>query len=140
MASVYDVKPDILIRKTAEIFMKEEGLRKPEWAIFVKTGSARERMPVDPNWWYFRMASILRKLYILDKPIGINKLRTSYGGKKNRGHKPGRFYRGSGKIIRVVLQQLEKDGYLKSVARGVHKGRMITPKGKKLLDGLSKDG
>ena len=79
-------------------------------------------------------------MYILDKPIGTNKLKNLYGGKKNRGHKPERFYKGSGKIIRVILQQLEKAEYVKYIEKGVHKGRMITPKGKKILDGLAKNG
>ncbi len=138
MANVFDIKPEILIKRTAAAFMKEERLRKPEWAQFVKTSTARERMPVDPQWWYFRAASLLRKMYILNKPIGTNKLRNMYGGRKNRGHKPEHFYKGSGKIIRVLLQQLEKAGYITFVEKGVHKGRMITPQGKKLLDGLAK--
>ena len=140
MVNVFDVKPEALIKKTSEVFMKEEAIKKPEWADFVKTSAARERLPVDPNWWYFRAASILRKMYVFDKPIGTNKLRNFYGGRKNRGHKPEKFYRGSGKIIRVILQQLEKAGYVKPVEKGVHKGRIITPKGKKLLDNLAKNG
>ena len=138
MANVFDIKPDILIKRTATVFMKEETLRKPDWAQFVKTSSARERFPVDPNWWYMRAASLLRKMYIFNKPIGTNKLRNLYGGRKNRGHKPEHFYKGSGKIIRVLLQQLEKAGYIVFVEKGVHKGRIITSKGKKLLDGLAK--
>ncbi len=140
MTNVFDVKPDVIIKKTAEVFMKEEALRKPDWSNFVKTSVARERLPVDPNWWYFRVASILRKMYVFDKPIGTNKLRNFYGGRKNRGHKPERFYRGSGKIIRVVLQQLENAGYIAKVEKGVHKGRIITAKGKKLLNDIAKNG
>lgn len=138
MASVFDINPEILIKRTSEEFMKEVNMKKPEWANFVKTSVARERMPVDPNWWYLRAASVLRKLYILDKPIGTNKLKGFYGGRKNRGHKPDRRYDGSGKIIRVILQQLERADYVKSLDKGVYKGRVITPKGKKLLDGLAK--
>lgn len=138
MVNVFDIEPDTIIKKASEEFMKLDGMKKPEWANYVKTSAARERMPVDPNWWYCRQASILRKLYILDKPIGTNKLKKFYGGRKNRGHKPERFYKGSGKIIRVILQQLETAGYIKSVAKDVHKGRIITPNGKKFLDGLIK--
>ena len=138
MANVFDINPQELINKAKEELMKLETMKKPEWANFVKTSSARERLPVDPDWWYFRAASILRKIYILNKPIGTNKLKNFYGGRKKRGHKPERFYKGSGKIIRVILQQLEKSGFILSVQKGVHKGRIITPKGKKFLDGLSK--
>lgn len=139
MQKIYDIKSEIVIKKTAEELMKLETMKKPHWANFVKTSAARERLPVDPKWWYIRAASILRKLYILNKPIGTNKLRNLYGGRKNLGHKPERFYKGSGKIIRTLLQQLEKEGYVKHVEKGVHKGRIITPKGKKFINALIKN-
>ena len=79
---------------------------------------------------------MLRKIYLMG-PIGVNKLRKKYGGKKNRGHKPERFYPGSGNIIRKVLQQLEKAEFVKYSEKSVHKGRVITPKGKKFLDKIA---
>jgi small subunit ribosomal protein S19e len=105
----------------------------PEWSNFVKTSSARERPPVQKDWWYARAASILRKVYILG-PIGVNKLRKKYGGKKNRGHKPEISKLGSGKIIRTILQQLESAGLLEKTNKESHFGRILTPKGKSLLD------
>jgi len=139
MASVYDVEPNKLIEKASEELKKIEFMKKPEWANYVKTSRARERMPVDPDWWYLRAASVLRKLYLMDRPIGTNKLRNFYGGRKNRGHKPSRSYKGSGKIIRVVLQQLEKVEFIKPADKGKHKGRVISGKGKKFLDGVAKN-
>lgn len=138
MTSVFDIKPSELIEKAAAELKKLEVMKMPGWAMFVKTSTARERPPIDPDWWYARAASILRKLYILNKPIGTNKLRNKYGGKKNRGHKPEKFYKGSGKIIRVILQQLEKAEFIKKIDKGVHKGRIITSKGKSFLDKLMK--
>lgn len=140
MTKVFDTAPEVLIQKSAEELKKIESMKMPEWAHFVKTSVARERMPVHPDWWYIRAASLLRKLYLFDKPIGTNKLRNLYGGRKNRGHKPERFYKGSGKIIRVILQQLEKSGLIRSIDKGVHKGRKITAHGKKFLDHLVNDG
>ena len=92
---------------------------------------------MDNEWWYKRAAAVLRSVYIKG-PIGTSKLRTKYGGKKNRGYKPEKFYRGSGKIIRTVLQQLETSGLIIQQQKGVHKGRVVTPKGKIFLDKLSK--
>ena len=139
MVNIYDIEPEIVIQKAAEELKKTEHVKKPEWANFVKTSRARERLPVNEDWWYIRAASILRKMYIMNKPIGTNRLRNFYGGRRNRGHKPDRFYKGAGKIIRVILQQLEKVEYIKPVEKGVYKGRMITAKGKKFLDGLVKN-
>jgi small subunit ribosomal protein S19e len=104
----------------------------PDWSKFVKTSTARERPPVGQDWWYSRTASIMRKLYMLG-PVGTNKLRRKYGGRKNRGHKPEKYFKGSGKIIRTILKQLETAGLAEQKEKGVHKGRVLTKKGQSLL-------
>ncbi|MEK6817140.1 MAG: 30S ribosomal protein S19e [Nanoarchaeota archaeon] len=137
MATIYDVNTNELIEKAAEELKKSKDIQKPDWAIFVKTGMHKERPPNDPNWWFMRAAAVLRKVYITG-PIGVSKLRTQFGGKKGRGSKREHFYKGSGKIARLILQQLEKEGLVKYVEKGVHKGRIITPKGKSFLDKIIK--
>lgn len=133
---MYDAEPQDLIVKTAEELKKINEIKPPAWAPFVKTGMFKERPPVNGNWWYSRTASILRTIYRLG-PIGVSKLRTRYGGKKNRGVKKEHFYKGSGSIIRKSLQQLEKAGFVKFAEKGLHKGRIITPKGKAFLDKIA---
>jgi len=135
MATIYDTNTQELIDKAAEKL--KEVIEAPEWSKYVKTGTAKERPPSENDWWHKRAASILRKVY-LRGPIGTNKLKVKYGSKKNRGHKPEKFYSASGKIIRTILQQLEKAELIKQGQKGVHKGRIITPKGKSFLDKLSK--
>lgn len=135
MATIYDENPNKLIEK-ASVELKKV-IKAPDWSIFVKTGVSKERPPEDPDWWYKRAASVLRSVY-MKGPIGTNKLRTKYGSKKNRGNKPEKFFKGSGKILRTVLQQLESSGLVVQQQKGVHKGRVITPKGKSFLDKLSK--
>ena len=135
MATIYDKDTNELIAKASEELKKV--IKAPEWAQFVKTGVHKERPPVEKDWFYKRAAAILRSDYIKG-PIGTNKLRIKYGGRKNRGYAPEKFYRGSGNIIRKALQQLEEAGLIKKAEKGVHKGRMITPKGKSFLDKLSK--
>lgn len=130
---MYDVEPQELITKAAEELKKIPEIKPPEWAPFVKTGMHKERPPVKNDWWYVRTASILRAVYRLG-PVGVSKLRTKYGGKKNRGVKKEHFFKGSGNILRKSLQQLEKAGLVKFAEKGVHKGRVITPKGKSFLD------
>ncbi|MFH1592493.1 MAG: 30S ribosomal protein S19e [Candidatus Woesearchaeota archaeon] len=139
MPNVFDINPGELIKKAAEELKKVEVIKKPDWAKFVKTSAARERQPVDPDWWYIRAASILRKMYTFDRPIGTNKLKGFYGGRKNRGHKPERVYKGAGKIIRVILQQLEKAELIKPIKEGAHRGRRISNKGKSFLDKVMKN-
>lgn len=126
--------PMRLIQKVA-IYLKENRvIEPPPWAPFVKTGVHKERPPQDPDWWYIRAASLMRKLYIRE-PIGVSRLRTLYGGRHRRGHKPPKFAKGSGAIIRKILQQLEAVDLVQKVDK---KGRILTSKGRELLEEAAK--
>ncbi|MBD3209513.1 30S ribosomal protein S19e [Candidatus Woesearchaeota archaeon] len=107
-------------------------IQRPEWADYVKTGTHKQQPPIKEDWWYLRAAGILNTVYSRG-PIGVSKLRTKYGGLKERGVKPSIFAKGSGSVARHLLQQLEQAGLIKQAERGVHKGRVITPKGASLL-------
>ena len=133
MSRFYEAQAQELVDKTAQELKKGGKLTPPEWAAYVKTGTHRERPPMREDWWYVRSASVLRKIAILG-PVGVSKLRTKYGGRKRRGHKPSHFRKCSGNIIRKVLQQLEAAGYVKYQKNGVHKGRIITKEGLSFLD------
>jgi len=134
LTTVYDVPADVLIgRLTEYIKGSVEEVEQPEWAGYVKTGSHVERAPHDPNWWYVRSASMLRKLY-LKGPIGVSRLRKEYGGRVRRGVRPAHFRKSGGSIIRKVLQQLESAGLAARADKG---GRTISPKGRSLLDSMS---
>ena len=129
MATVYDVPADLLIQRVADKLKEMEEFKPPEWAAFVKTGVHKERAPEQPDWWYIRVAAIFRKVYT-DGPVGIERLRTVYGGRKRRGAEPPKFRKGSGSIIRKALQQLEKAGFVKQTSEG----RVVTPQGRSFLD------
>ena len=130
---IHDIPKSELIERAAKELQKVQTVQPPAWAIFAKTGAFKERQPARDDWWFVRAAAILRRLSASHGPIGVQKLRTLYGGKKNRGHKPERFYPGSGSILRKVLQQLEKAGLAKRIEKGLRKGRIITPQGLSLL-------
>jgi len=108
----------------------------PEWISFVKTSAHKARPVIEPDFWYKRAASILRQIYI-KKVVGVERLRTRYGGRKKRGTKPPEFRKGGGKIIRKILQQAEAAGLLEK-SKGKRPGRELTNEGKKLLEGLVK--
>ncbi|MBI2138183.1 30S ribosomal protein S19e [Candidatus Woesearchaeota archaeon] len=130
---VYAVNQVELVEKISVELKSISPIKPPVWAAFVKTGVHKERPPVSEDWWYLRAASVLRKVFLLG-PIGVEKLRTLYGGKKSRGYDTEHFRRGSGNIARKILQQLEKAGLVKKDAKGAHKGRVVTPSGIKLLN------
>ena len=138
MTTIYDVDGIKLVEIAAVELKKLEQFNMPEWAKFVKTSSAKDRHPMRNDWWYLRTASILRKIYIRG-PIGVSKLRKEYASKKRRGHKRNRVCLSSGKIIRVILQQLEKAEFIKQEDKRGHKGRVVTSKGMKFLNGLCKN-
>ncbi len=135
MPTARDVRADILIGRLKEELKKYEPIKPPEWALYTKTGIHKERPPLQDDWWYIRAASILRTLYLRGgKPVGVERLRAKYGGRKDRGAKPERFVKGSGHVIRLILQQLESAGLVEKIER---KGRKITPKGSSLLDRIA---
>ena len=135
MVTVKDVPTDKLIEKLSKELKKMKEVKPPEWAAFVKTGPHAERPPDNPDWWYVRAASLLRKIQ-LQGPIGVSKLRNWYGGRKKRGSKPEKHVKAGGKIIRLCLQQLEAAGLVKQMKT---KGRVITPKGQAILDKVASD-
>jgi small subunit ribosomal protein S19e len=133
MGNIFDVPINEFILKLAEELKNIEAIKPLEWAQFCKTGMHKERPPVQKDWWHVRAASILRAIKIKG-PIGTQKLRIKYGGRKNRGYKPEHFYKASGSIIRKVLQQLEKAGLVAKGEKEAHKGRVVSPEGDKLLN------
>ncbi|KYK32194.1 MAG: 30S ribosomal protein S19 [Thermoplasmatales archaeon SG8-52-3] len=133
MTTVFDVPSKELINAVAKKLQNEEAIIIPEANLFSRTGINKENPPVQKDWWYTRCASILRKIYISDI-IGIERLRSEYGGKRDKGSKPYKARSGSGSIVRRAVQQLEKAGYVSKI-KG--KGRVLTPKGRSFLDNTS---
>ena len=136
MTHILTVSPNELVNKAAVELKKQKLVEPTEWSQFVKTGHHKDRLPDSEEWWYYRSAAILRSIARLG-PVGTQKLRTKYGGKKNRGHKPEKVFKASGSIIRKILQQLEKSELIKQTEKGAHKGRVLTPKGTSFLDKMA---
>jgi len=113
----------------------EDEFEAPGWTTFAKSGVHKEKTPEQENWYHIRAAAILRKIY-LDGPLGVSRLRTIYGGRKNHGHGPEHHEKASGKVIRTALQNLEEAGYLEEEEG---EGRVITDEGKSFLDEKSSE-
>ena len=132
MTTVYDVPADKLISKVAEALKQRSEITPPAWAEFAKTGVHKEMPPEDPDWWFIRAAAVLRRIYI-DGPVGVERMRSFYGGKKNRGARPNQFRKGSGAVIRTIVQQLESAGLIVRDKAG----RKVSPAGMSFLDGTA---
>ena len=137
MPKFQESDPQKLITAVAQELKKQSTFKAPVWASFAKTGANAARPPTDPDWWYARAAALLRKIAVRG-PIGTEKLRTIYGGRKRRGHQPAEFRKTGGSAIRKVLQQLQTAGYVKYKDKGIKKGRIVTPQGLSFLDKVGK--
>ncbi len=132
--TIFAQNPEKFIPALAEALKQVPEFSVPEWAFYVKSGPSRERPPMSEDFWYTRAASILRQLYIRGV-VGVGKLRTRYGSRKDRGGKPDKFFKSGGKIIRVILQQAEAAGLVEKVLRMQH-GRRLTQAGRDFLDSI----
>jgi|ECHhosMinimDraft_1075155.scaffolds.fasta_scaffold01999_4 small subunit ribosomal protein S19e len=127
------VPADMLINEITN-YLKEnvKEIKPPEWAAFVKTSTGKERLPIQNDWWYRRSASILRKLYLIG-PASVETFRTIYGTRKRYGQRMEHHVKGSGSIIREILQQLEKAGLVEKTKEG----RILTKQGRSIINKLS---
>jgi small subunit ribosomal protein S19e len=133
MVTAYDVEAAKLIKAMAEK-MKTEGLVKPPaWVMYVKSGPHKERAPEEPDFWFKRSASLLRKVYMIG-PIGVSKFKKEYSSRKHRGSTKERSGRPGGSIIRKALQQLETAGLIEKKGTG----RIISKKGRAFVDNIAK--
>ena len=137
--TVYDFDQQEYNLKLAEALKKIPEFKKPEWVEFVKSSSSKERPIDDEDFWHKRAASILKQLY-KRKIVGVNRLKTKYGSKKNRGYQPEKFIKAGGKIIRTIFQQSDEAGLTEIIKskRGtkIKSGRQLTKNGKEFLDGI----
>ena len=132
MTTIYDIPADLLIPKVAEELKKRKEIQPPVWAGFAKAGVHQQMPPEDTDWWFIRAASVLRRLYI-DGPVGVQRMRTAYGGKRDRGSSPFQFRKGGGSSLRKILQQLEAAGLVAKEKRG----RSLSVTGRAFLDGVA---
>ena len=136
ISPVYELPAEEFNNKLANALKQIPEFEVPEWSLFVKSGVSRIKPPTGNNFWFKRAASILRQAYVR-RIVGVNRLKTRYGGKYNRGMKPEVFRKASGKIIRVILQQAEAAGLLEKYNEpGKRAGRVLTIKGKEFLEGI----
>ena len=98
----------------------------PEWVDIVKTNVAKELAPYDEDWYYTRLASMARHIYVR-QPIGVGTVTKIYGGKH--------FFRSFPlyNILKEVLRNLQIQKWC-SAANSVKK-KLIDPLEKKLWFG-----
>ncbi len=134
MPTPYDVPASEFIPRLAKYVKDNVDQVQPlPWASMVKTSTHTQLQPQDPDWWFTRAASILRKVYT-EGSIGIEHLRAEYGGRKSLGVRRQHTRKGGGSNIRKILQQLEAAGL---VEKTKDNGRTLTKEGRRTLDKIA---
>ncbi len=136
MKDIRSIRADKYNSILADALKEYPEFQKPDWIDFVKTSTHKQRPNFDSDFWHKRSASVLRQLYI-NGVVGVQRLRTRYGGRKDRGAKPAEFRKSGGKIIRLILQQAESAGLVEKI-KEKKSGRKLTSKGKEFLESLVK--
>jgi len=129
-ATVKDVGAAAFITGLADHLKNKQEFEVPVYADIIKTGIHKNNSPYDDDWFYVRAAAVARQVYI-HRGIGVGALRRHFGGAQRRGTRRQKFVKGSGGLIRNILQQLENLGYVDQDEQG---GRIITDEGQGALD------
>ena len=77
---VKDVDQQVFTKALAAFLKKSGKVKLPEWVDIVKTNVAKELAPYDEDWYYTRLASMARHIYVR-QPIGVGTVTKIYGGK-----------------------------------------------------------
>ena len=89
--------------------------------------------PLDPDWYYVRAASIIRRIY-LNGGIGVGALARWYGQATSTKSRPEHFVRAARGLIRHILRNLQACGLVEETDKG---GRRVTAEGQKVRAGAS---
>merc|ERR1719273_2897916 len=130
---VKDVDQQVFTKALAAFLKKSGKVKLPEWVDIVKTNVAKELAPYDEDWYYTRLASMARHIYVR-QPIGVGTVTKIYGVRRNNGSAPSHWRAGSGGIARKALQSLES---LKLVEKGPNGGRRLSSQGRRDLDRIA---
>merc|ERR1719418_100296 len=130
---VKDVDQQVFTKALAAFLKKSGKVKLPEWVDLVKTNVAKELAPYDEDWYYTRLASMARHIYVRS-PVGVSTMTKIYGVRRNNGSCPSHWRRGSGGIARKGLQNLEQ---LKLVEKDANGGRKMSSQGRRDLDRIA---
>ena len=131
--SVNDINGPTFIKYFSRHLRRTGKMELPKWIDYVKTSCSRYNAPANPDWYYVRAASIIRRIY-LTPGVGVGALRHMYGRLNRRTKGRPHHTPASGSIIRHIFHQLEK---LQLVEKTPSGGRRVTNAGRRDLDRIS---
>ena len=138
--TVLDAPSQAMVNKAANFFKEKNIIKKPKYADLVKTSKSNDCEPIDPDYVYYKAAAICRKLYVTkSKNIGIGSLRSMFSKKQRRGCQPPKTFKSGGKLIRELVIQLKKAGYIKNYGEKdeTDSGLYLTREGRSEMDKIA---
>ncbi len=139
--TVLDAPSSKLINQIASFFKEKNIIKMPKYAPLVKCSRANDCEPIDPDYIYYKAAAICRKLYVTkSRNIGVGSLRSMFSKKERRGSQPPKTFKAGGKIIRDLVIQLKKAGYVDNYGKKEDEsnfGLFLTKKGISELDKIA---
>jgi len=139
--TVLDAPANKLVNQVASFFKEKNIIKIPKYASLVKTSRANDCEPINPDYFYYKAAAIVRKLYVTkSKNVGVGSLRVMFSKKERRGSQPPKTFRAGGKIIREIVIQLKNAGYVKNYGGKedeTNSGLFLTQKGRSELDKIA---
>ncbi|KAM0681100.1 Rps19ep [Glugoides intestinalis] len=110
MESVYRVKAIPLVAAIKETLKNMSEIELPKNHDLIKTSHGKQYSPEDPNWFYTRMASVVRAA-MRKGSVSLKGLARKYSCRKNAGVRPSRYSKGSDFVIQSAIEQLVKIGW-----------------------------
>jgi small subunit ribosomal protein S19e len=137
MATVKDIAADKFIAALALHLENSNKFPAPKNVDIIKTASINELAPLNEKWYYIRLASVFRGLYI-NNGRGVGAIARTYGGNGTTkiAHKKEHSYSGSRGNVRYALKQLDAAKFTSKKAG--KNGRFLTDAGRRELDNIAK--
>lgn len=108
---IYQVRPERFNMALKAYLKSSNKVVLPQDYDIMKTGEGRELAPDDDDWYYLRVASIVRQI-AKKGVVTPGFLAERYGSRKNRGCKPSKYVPGYREIGESVLENLRGMGWI----------------------------
>ncbi|AFM99424.1 ribosomal protein S19 [Encephalitozoon hellem] len=124
---IYEVRPE-KFNEALKSYLKSTNMVVPlqDYDI-MKTGTGKEQAPIEDDWYFTRMASIVRQISIKGA-VTPEFLAKRYGTRKNRGCRPSKYVNAFPEIGISVLENLKNMGWINE-----HSKDMLTEKGRTVV-------
>lgn len=107
MEQAYRIKAAPLIEAIKETLKNNGNITLPKDSDLIKTSHGKQYTPEDSNWFYTRMAAIVRTA-MCKGTVSLKSLERKYSCRKNAGVRPSRYAKGSNFVIESAIEQLIK--------------------------------